>query len=789
MNTKRILPILLALPLVISGCSTTPKKKSTSTPTPSSSEEPSSSSSAPAPTSSSTSQTPSSSSSSPTPAPSSSSSVVPPAPSSSSSVVPPTPTSSGTSTPPTPVDPHTPQEYLDEFNLLKNTILNQHNYTLDVHTDYLDEPDKPEESEKESYDNQTIMINNKVYCYDSGLLSGKTGYIYQKNQGYVSFDYYGANVLPGKFYSTNPDIGITDFEDLTAENFYLGSYTQEVETPSIFKTSSEDVMALIINFSAYSFYSSLTISPEYVYFSVDIEKHELTMDAHFTYDHYDEYEKKSDIHVIIKVNKIGTTTNETFESYLENPTTIYPVRTEWIADEETLLRSRFAGEIPTFPEGASYAFSVEEYEDSGTYKILVSDRASGDLTSSYAEQITTNEYYEEVPSERDSRLFKRVYDDPSTMTRYTHTIEMAYEASSVRYPNGRFDILFKGTTGPTTIDTVQAFNTYLSTKGYSQFVPQFGFDSSYTITKFTDMTESKNQELGYHAYEFYSGTAAFRVYIPSYSDALAAQESYVTALNSEAYGFTKKSSFMGQVVYSNEDKFESPSSVTMTSVEAMGQSSYEAIGYIEFRYQVYALKDPSETPTLVKIQIDTACTSDFTVGDTFTYGSGVIHALYSDGNWSSNIASECTFSGYDMSKSGDQTVTVTYTEGGITVYAYYDIHLESGDTNYVCTFRYAGVDIVLGLNLCDDGTGTYSYTRGTDPTYRQYFTWVVNEASVTFTLTQNYSTSTFTRFSLFAGESIGTTRDGTFDADNHKITVNTSTSTGGSTTSREFTLQ
>lgn len=780
MNTKKIFPFLLALPLVISGCGTSPKKKSTSTPTPSSSSEQPSSSSAPAPSSSGTSQPASSSSSSPTPAPSSSSSVIPPAPSSSSSVVPPTPTSSGTSVAPTPVDPHTPQEYLDEFNLLKNTILNQHNYTLDVHTDYIDEPDKPEESQDESYDNQTIMINNKVYCYDSGLLSGKTGYIYQKNQGYVTFDYYGANVLPGKFYSTNPSIGITDFEDLTAENFYLGSYTQEVASPSTFKTSSADVMALIINFSAYSFYSEVTISPEYAYFSVDIEKHELTMDAHFTYDHYDEYEKKSDIHVIIKVNKIGTTTNETFESYLENPTTTYPVRTEWSEEEETLLRSRFAGEIPTFPSGASYAFFVEDYNDSGTYKILVSDRASGNLTSSYAEEIVDYERYTEVTSERDSRLFKRIYDDPSTMTRYTHTIEMAYEEASVRYPNGRFDILFKGTAGPTTIDSVQAFNTYLSTKGYSQFVPQFGFDSSYTITKFTDMTESKNQELGYHGYEFYSGTSAFRVYIPSYSDALAAQESYVIALNSEAYGFTKKSSFLGQVVYSNEDKFESPSSVTMTSVEAMGQSSYEAQGFIEFRYQVYALKDPSETPTLVKIQIDTACQSDFTVGDTFTYGSGVIHALYSDGNWSSNIASECTFSGYDMSKSGDQHVTVTYSEGGVTVFAYYDIHVASSDSNYTAsTSLVGGADFLI--NLCADGTGTYTFTRVSPAsTGTTHFTYTIVDSVITFTLAEDISSSLYGRFNLFAGTTTGTTRVGSYDSEADTITVTLSNASGAS---------
>ena len=806
MKYNKLFPILFILPLVVTGCGKTSKKKTSSQQDPSSATSEVSPTSEGSPSSSGTSLSPSSAtsaapvaSSSVTPASSStpvaSSSVAPAsseAPVQSSSVVPassaqPDPSSAGTSSGPAPVDPHTAQEYLDNFNSLKASIQNNHNYTIDVHTDYIDNPADPKEEDNMSFDDEIIMINNKVFCWNNGLFGGKSGYIYQKNQGYVSFDYYGMNVLPGKFYSTNTSIGITDFEDMTAENFYVSSYTQDTDTPSIFKSNSIDVMAVVGNMSGMASYIEMSQAPEYVYFSVDIDHHELTMDAHFTYTHFDEVVKDSDIHVTLKVKNIGSTTNSTFESYLDNPTTTYPVRTEWIDDEKELFRSKFAGEVPSFPTGASYAFFAEEYNDYGTYKVLVSDRASGDLTNSYASEITTYEGYVEVASERDSRLFKRVYDDVDNMTRYTHTIELAYEEASLRYPNGRFDMLFKGKTEPTTVDTVQAFNTYLSTKGYSSFVPQLNIDPSISISKFNDVTESKNQELGEHAYEFYTGTSPIRIVIADYDEAVAAVNSYTSLF--ETYGFTSisKDPIGKRVNYTNTERYKTDSSIILTDLSKFDSSTY--LGFIEVSYQIYAEKDPSDLPTLVKIQIDTACTSDFTVGDTFTYGSGVIRALYSNGNWSSNIASECTFSGYDMSVSGDQNVTVTYTEGGITVYAYYTIHVESSDSNYRCEFSMYGDNIVLELNLCGDGSGTYSYTRGSNPTYRQYFTYVINGSSITFTLTQEYSTSTFTRFSLFAGESIGTTRVGTYDEVNHKITVDVSTSSGTNSSTREFTLQ
>lgn len=58
-------------------------------------------------------------------------------------------------------------------------------------------------------------------------------------------------------------------------------------------------------------------------------------------------------------------------------------------------------------------------------------------------------------------------------------------------------------------------------------------------------------------------------------------------------------------------------------------------------------------------------TTEFTVGDTFEFG-GIVTATYSDGS-TADVTGAATFSGYNMSAEGSQTVTVTY-EGQTTTY-------------------------------------------------------------------------------------------------------------------------
>lgn len=79
-------------------------------------------------------------------------------------------------------------------------------------------------------------------------------------------------------------------------------------------------------------------------------------------------------------------------------------------------------------------------------------------------------------------------------------------------------------------------------------------------------------------------------------------------------------------------------------------------------------------------------TTSFNVGDTFSFG-GTVTAHYSD-NTTANVTANTTFSGYNMSTGGTQTVTATYTEDGVTATATYDISVKY--STYTLKYFYNG---------------------------------------------------------------------------------------------------
>lgn len=79
---------------------------------------------------------------------------------------------------------------------------------------------------------------------------------------------------------------------------------------------------------------------------------------------------------------------------------------------------------------------------------------------------------------------------------------------------------------------------------------------------------------------------------------------------------------------------------------------------------------PVTTKILSSISIDSPKTS-FTVGDEFEFG-GTVTAHYDDGT-EKTISSGLSFSGYNLNSASTQTVTVSYTEGGVTQTATYSI--------------------------------------------------------------------------------------------------------------------
>lgn len=87
---------------------------------------------------------------------------------------------------------------------------------------------------------------------------------------------------------------------------------------------------------------------------------------------------------------------------------------------------------------------------------------------------------------------------------------------------------------------------------------------------------------------------------------------------------------------------------------------------------------PDDTPSaaLASIAVSGQKT-EFTVGDTFSFG-GTVTATYADAS-TKDVTASATFTGYDMSTAGNQTVTVSYTEAEKTAETTYTITVTEKD--------------------------------------------------------------------------------------------------------------
>ena len=89
------------------------------------------------------------------------------------------------------------------------------------------------------------------------------------------------------------------------------------------------------------------------------------------------------------------------------------------------------------------------------------------------------------------------------------------------------------------------------------------------------------------------------------------------------------------------------------------------------------ISDDTPAAALASIAVSGQKT-EFTLGETFSFG-GTVTATYADDS-TKDVTSSATFSGYDMNTAGTQAVTVSYTEGGITKTASYDITVSESVT-------------------------------------------------------------------------------------------------------------
>ena len=141
-----------------------------------------------------------------------------------------------------------------------------------------------------------------------------------------------------------------------------------------------------------------------------------------------------------------------------------------------------------------------------------------------------------------------------------------------------------------------------------------------------------------------------------------------------------------------------------------GTSGHRRIQTVTVQY-----KDEDVPVTLQSIAVSGQQT-EFNVGDTFTLGSNAkVIAKYSDGN-EKDVTAQATHSNPDMSTAGSKEVTVSYTEGGITKEAKYDISVKGGSAAHAGTaedpFTVAdAINVTTALGLGGTSSEFY-FTKG-----------------------------------------------------------------------------
>ncbi len=161
----------------------------------------------------------------------------------------------------------------------------------------------------------------------------------------------------------------------------------------------------------------------------------------------------------------------------------------------------------------------------------------------------------------------------------------------------------------------------------------------------------------------------------------------------------------------------------------------------------------SSPKTLSSISIS-GYTTSFVEGDTFSFG-GTVTANFSDST-SENVTASATFSGYNMTTVGDQTVIVSYTYKDVNKTHNYNISVEKGTLSSISV---SGQTTVYQKNnaFAFDGTCTATFANG----YKK----VVTPTSVTSPDMSIAGNKTITVSFTYNGNTRTTTYDITVNSD------------------------
>ena len=153
-------------------------------------------------------------------------------------------------------------------------------------------------------------------------------------------------------------------------------------------------------------------------------------------------------------------------------------------------------------------------------------------------------------------------------------------------------------------------------------------------------------------------------------------------------------------------------------------------------------------------------TSTFVEGDTYSFG-GTVTAHYSDGS-TSNVTASSTFTGYDMTELGNQTVTVSY--GGKTTS--YDITVNEGLLDSIS---------ISGYTTTFDQNDTFIFDGSCTASFENGYSREVNPTSITDPDMSTYGNKTITVSYTYNGRTRTATYNITVNqvvVDNHGVEPN-----------------
>ena len=208
-----------------------------------------------------------------------------------------------------------------------------------------------------------------------------------------------------------------------------------------------------------------------------------------------------------------------------------------------------------------------------------------------------------------------------------------------------------------------------STRNVTSFCSTSGFNSSSAGTKTVTVS---------YAEDGTTKTATFSVTVNAAAKALHHIE--VIPPSKDAYNVGDSFNSGGMVVTAVYND-NTTKNVTSASKTSGFDSSSPGVKYITVSYtedgathtaQFSISVDAVTVATLVRIEVIPPDKTSYEIGDSFSSAGMTVYAYYSN-NSNDIVTSSCATSGFNSSSAGTKTITVSYTDGGITKTAQFNV--------------------------------------------------------------------------------------------------------------------